>query len=83
MEAYRAGSWAPTSEERQVTEALARSQWSAPLWRAALRHVPPVVRSGRLIDGLMPAADVLDQAVVAEDVVLWLHVPIDALCDPP
>jgi hypothetical protein len=83
LEAYRARTWTPTPEERQFAEDLARSQWNAPFWRAALRHVPPAVRSGRLIDVLAPAADVLDQTVVAEDIVLQLRILIDALCDPP
>jgi hypothetical protein len=44
--------------------------------------VPPGVRSGRLIDVLEPAVDVLDQAAI-EDVVLQLRVLVDALTAAP
>lgn len=54
-------------------------QWTGPFFRASLRDVPSAVRSGRLIDVLAPAAEVLDQADVDQDVVHQLRVLIDAI----
>ncbi|MEU2718228.1 hypothetical protein [Streptomyces sp. NPDC007205] len=48
-------------------------------FHASLRDVSPAVRSGRLIDVLAPATEVLDQANVDEGLVRQLHVLIDAI----
>lgn len=79
LEGYRAGTWVPAPEEHELAENLARSRWDAPCFRAALREVAAAVRSGRLIDVLEPAVDVLDQPAVDGDVVLQLRVLVDAL----
>jgi len=83
LEAYRAGSWVPDAAERELAEGLARGRWDAHFLRAALREVPAPVRSGRLVDVLAPAADIVDQAVGAEDAVLQLRVLVDALTAAP
>jgi hypothetical protein len=79
LQAYVAGQWVPEQAERELAEDLAMGQWSGPYFRACLREVPAAVRSGRLIDVLAPAVEVLDQADVDEDVVRQLRVLIDAI----
>ncbi|RNG21617.1 hypothetical protein EEJ42_22505 [Streptomyces botrytidirepellens] len=69
----------PEQAERELAEGLALGQWSGPFFRALLREVPPAVQSGRLIDVLAPATEVLDQADVDENVVRQLRVLIDAI----
>ncbi|MFC8663976.1 hypothetical protein [Streptomyces sp. NPDC057199] len=85
LEAHRAGTWTPAPAEHEFAKDLARGQWDGAFFRAALRDVHPVVLSGRLIDVLMPAAEVLDQAAadVDQGVVLQLRVLIDALTAAP
>ncbi|MGP3991570.1 hypothetical protein [Streptomyces sp. 3N207] len=79
LEAYDSGLWAPRSAERELAEDLARSPWNGTVFRASLRHLPPTVRSGRLIEVLAPAAEVLDQADVDQELVLRLRVLLDTL----
>ncbi|MFG3499275.1 hypothetical protein [Streptomyces sp. NPDC047928] len=79
LEQYEDGRWAQEQAERELAEGLARGQWSGAFFRACLRDVPPAVRSGRLVDVLAPAADVLDRGDVDRDVVLQLRVLVDAL----
>ncbi len=79
LEQYETGRWAPEEAERELAEGFARGQWGEAFFRACLRDVPPAVRSGRLIDVLAPAADVLDRSDVDQDVVLQLRVLVDAL----
>ncbi|MGP3979432.1 hypothetical protein ACTWQF_36580 [Streptomyces sp. 8N114] len=45
----------------------------------SLRHLPPQVRSGRLIGVLAPAAEVLDQVDMDQKLVLRLRVLLDTL----
>ncbi|MEU5298583.1 hypothetical protein [Streptomyces umbrinus] len=79
LQAYEAGQWVPEQAERELAEGLALGQWSGPFLRASLRDIPPTVQSGRLIDVLAPACEILDQADVDEDVVRRLRVLIDVL----
>ncbi|WP_051950297.1 hypothetical protein [Actinacidiphila yeochonensis] len=83
LESYRSGAWVPDPAERELAEGLARSRWDAHVLRAALREVPPTVRSGRLVDVLAPAADIVDQEPGVGDVVLQLRVLVDALTTWP
>jgi hypothetical protein len=83
LDSYRSGAWVPDPAERDLAEGLARGRWDAHFLRAALREVAPGVRAGRLIDVLAPAADIVDQAAGAEDVVLQLRVLVDALTTWP
>jgi len=83
LEAYRSRTWMPAPEEHDLAEGLARARWSGASFRAALRDVPPAVRSGRLFDVLEPAAVVLDDGTAAEDTVLQLRVLVDALAAAP
>lgn len=78
LQAYETGQWVPEQAERELAEDLTLGQLSGPFFRTLLREVPPTVRSGRLIDMLAPATEVLDQADVDEDVVRQLRVLIDA-----
>jgi hypothetical protein len=79
LAAYEAGRWVPEDAERELAEGLAMRQWTGPSFRASLRDVPLAVRSGRLIDVLAPATEVLDQADVDQDVVRQLRILIDAI----
>ncbi|MEV2235814.1 hypothetical protein AB0H69_45695 [Streptomyces phaeochromogenes] len=79
LQAYEAGQWVPEPAERELAEGLALGQWSGSFLRAALRDIPPTVQSGRLIDVLAPACEVLDQADVDEHLARRLRVLIDAL----
>jgi hypothetical protein len=79
LQAYQAGTWVPAPQEREFAEDLARGRWEAPYLRAALREVPPAVRSGRLIDVLAPAAEAFDRTGIDQDTVLRLRVLVDAL----
>lgn len=85
LKAYQSGTWVPTPEEHELAEDLARGHWDPQYFRTALREVPPAVRSGRLVDVLVPAAEVFDQtnAAVDEDVVLQLRALVDALTAYP
>jgi hypothetical protein len=82
LDAHHAGTWTPATE-RDLAESLARVHWTGNSFRAALRELPPAVRSGHLMNVLEPAIDVLDQAVVDEDTVLQLRVLVDALIAVP
>lgn len=79
LESYRASTWVPDPDERDLAEGLARGRWDAHFLPAALREVAPGVQGGRLINVLAPAADILDQVAAGEDIVLQLRVLIDAL----
>ncbi|CAG7623783.1 hypothetical protein [Actinacidiphila bryophytorum] len=57
---YRAGTWVPEPTERELAEGLARSRWDAHVLRTALREAAPEARSGRLVNMLAPAADIVD-----------------------
>jgi hypothetical protein len=66
-----------------VAEDLARGHWEAPYLRAALRKLPPAVRSGRLIDVLAPAAEAFDHTETDQDTMLHLRTLVDALTATP
>ncbi|MCZ0991804.1 hypothetical protein O1M54_50955 [Streptomyces diastatochromogenes] len=57
--------------------------WSGSVFRAALRGMPPSVRSGRLVDVLDPAAALLELVDTsgARDALLALRQLVDALAD--
>ncbi|GAB2627754.1 hypothetical protein GCM10027168_69380 [Streptomyces capparidis] len=55
LEDLEVGRWVPSEAERDFAEGLARLPWDGPHYRAALDHVPPQVRGGRLLGVLAPA----------------------------
>lgn len=79
LAAYEARQWVPEPDERELAEGLAVGQWTGPFFRASLRDAPPAVRSGRLIDVLAPATEVLDHSDTDQDLVRQLRVLIDAI----
>lgn len=78
---YDDGSWCPADGEFALAGDLARAHWSGSAFRAALRELPPSVRSGRLIDVLNPAAKILElvDASGARDALRALRQLADAL----
>ncbi|MEU1623135.1 hypothetical protein ABZ479_38330 [Streptomyces sp. NPDC005722] len=78
---YRAGTWLPTDQERDLADGLARTRWSEHSLRAGLRGASPAVAGGRLGGVLDQAVQVLAEtpAAATDDTLLQVRVLVDAL----
>lgn len=82
--AHAAGTWHPTPHETTLAADLARTHWTGPLMRAALRRDDAGPGAGALAGVLEPAALMLEDPAAGEcpqatDVMVRLRQLVDVL----